>query len=420
MKRMLLQLKAVKAASSELSMLGHQERERLLLGIAEHLKKSKKQIGRANSKDISIFKGSESLCQRLALGEQKLDRSIRGIIEVAKLPDSLGKIIDKRRRPNGLIIEKITVPLGVIGVIYESRPDVTIELTALALKTGNAIVLKGGKESFHTNQAIVAVIKKVLQAKGLSPEIVHLVDPKEDWKKDLLNADGLIDLLVPRGGEGLIKFVRENARVPVIETGAGVCHIFVDFSADLKKAIQIIVNSKVQMPSACNALDTLVVHRKIASKLLPLAAEQLFLYGVEIFADPEAYRILSARSHSRFLKKAHPEDFGHEFLSMKMAVKTVGSFDAGLKFIKENTSSHTESILTADKKHADEFLKSIDASVVIHNASLRFTDGGEFGMGAEVGISTQKIHARGPMGIDALMSYKWIVRGKGQIRILKK
>ena len=416
MKRMLLQLKAVKAASSELSMLGHQERERLLLGIVEHLKKSKKQIGRANSKDISIFKGSESLSQRLALGEQKLDRSIRGIIEVAKLPDSLGKIIDKRRRPNGLIIEKITVPLGVIGVIYESRPDVTIDLTALALKTGNAIVLKGGKESYYTNQAIVAAIKKALRANGLSPELVHLVNPKDDWKKDLLGGGGLIDLLVPRGGEGLIKFVRDNASVPVIETGAGVCHIFADESCDLEQAIQIIINSKVQMPSACNALDTLVVHKKIAAKLLPVAADALFLYGVEIFADPQSYRILNRHAASGLLKHAKPEHFGREFLSLKMSIKTVSSFEKGLAFIKENTSLHTESILTADKKHAEEFLKTIDAAVVMHNASLRFTDGGQFGMGAEVGISTQKIHARGPMGIDALMSYKWVVRGKGQIR----
>ena len=242
------------------------------------------------------------------------------------------------------------------------------------------------------------------------------MNPKDDWKKDLLGGGGLIDLLVPRGGEGLIKFVRDNASVPVIETGAGVCHIFADESCDLEQAIQIIINSKVQMPSACNALDTLVVHKKIAAKLLPVAADALFLYGVEIFADPQSYRILNRHAASGLLKHAKPEHFGREFLSLKMSIKTVSSFEKGLAFIKENTSLHTESILTADKKHAEEFLKTIDAAVVMHNASLRFTDGGQFGMGAEVGISTQKIHARGPMGIDALMSYKWVVRGKGQIR----
>ena len=255
-----------------------------------------------------------------------------------------------------------------------------------------------------------------MRAHGVSSNAVFLVDPKSDWKKELLNAHGLIDLLVPRGGAGLISFVRENARIPIIETGAGVCHILVDESYDAGKAMPIIVNAKVQSPSVCNALDSLVVHEKIAPRLLPLLGAALAKYGVEILADPPAFKLLKRTLSPKLLKKASPSDFGREFLSLKMAVKTVKNFEEGLAFVKKHTSSHTEAILTENEEHARTFLSDIDAAVVMHNASTRFTDGGEFGMGAEVGISTQKLHARGPMGIDTLTSYKWIVRGNGQFR----
>lgn len=416
MSSILIKLKRTKIASSRLASLEGKERAELLLDIAKLLERSQKEIAKENQKDISRFKGQDPIRQRLEFGGPKLEGSLEGVRSLAKFPDPLGNVLEKRKRPNGLLIAKISVPLGVIGVIYESRPNVTIDLAALALKTGNAIVLKGGKESFHTNSALVALMQKVLMAHGLSKDVIYLVDPKDGWKKDLLNAHGLVDLLVPRGGEGLIKFVRENARIPVIETGAGVCHILADESCDLKKAVKIIVNSKVQMPSACNALDTLVVHRKIAPQLLPIVAEELCLHGVEIFADPASYKIIKSGVASRLLKRARAVDFGREFLSLRMAIKTVGSFKEGLDFVKANTSSHTEAILTADSGHAEEFFRKIDAAVVMHNASLRFTDGGEFGLGAEVGISTQKLHARGPMGIESLLSYKWIVRGKGQVR----
>ncbi|MDO8551958.1 MAG: glutamate-5-semialdehyde dehydrogenase [bacterium] len=424
MKSNITQLKKTKATSAQLGLLNHAARNAILLDIARALQGARGEILAANKRDLKAFKGSDAMRGRLVLAEEKLEKYVRGIEEVTKLPDALGRILDERTRPNGLRIQKVSVPLGVIGIIYESRPEVTIDLASLALKTGNAIVLKGGKESYLTNRAIVSCIHAVLKAHRVSSDAVFLVDPKSDWKKELLNAHGLIDLLVPRGGAGLIHFVRENSRIPIIETGAGVCHILVDESYNVEKAVPIIVNAKVQSPGVCNALDTLVVHEKIASQLLPRVAAELAQYGAEIFADPQAFKILSAeggsayggKARTGFLRKARPEDFGHEFLSLKMAVKTVKSFAEGLAFVQKHSSAHTEAILTEDEKHARKFLSDIDAAVVIHNASTRFTDGGEFGMGAEVGISTQKLHARGPMGIDTLTSYKWILRGDGQIR----
>ncbi len=416
MKSNISQLKKTKEASADLGLLSHAVRNAILLDIAQELRGARGEITSANERDISAFKGADAIRQRLELGTKKLEKYIQGIEDVAKLPDVLGKVLDERTRPNGLHIQKVSVPLGVIGVIYESRPEVTIDLVALALKTGNAIVLKGGKESYYTNRAIVACIHAVLKAHGVSQDAVFLVDPKSDWKKELLNAHGLIDLLVPRGGAGLISFVRENARIPMIETGAGVCHILVDESYDADMAVPIIVNAKVQAPGVCNALDALVVHENIAPVLLPPLAKALSKDGVEIFADPAAYKILKGTLPPKLLKKARLADFGREFLSLKMAIKTVKDFSEGIAFIQKHTSSHTEAVLTDNEEHARAFLNTIDAAVMMHNASTRFTDGGEFGMGAEVGISTQKLHARGPMGIEALTSYKWIVRGNGQVR----
>lgn len=414
------QLKKTKTASAELALLSHEARKAILLDIAKNLTASSQEIFSANAKDISAFKGDEAMRQRLEMREPRLAGCIRGMEDVAKLPDPLGKVLEKRTRPNGLEIEKISVPLGVIGVIYESRPGVTIDLVALAIKSGNAVVLKGGKESYLTNCRIVKCMQEVLKAHHLSEDAVTLINPKDNWKKELLNAHGLVDLLIPRGGAGLIKFVRENARVPIIETGAGVCHIFADESYDVQKAVGIIVNAKVQSPGVCNALDCLVVHEKSASRLLPLLAEALSSHGVQVFADAPAFRVLKDKLPAKLLKKARASDFGREFLSLKMSIKTVKDFDEGLTFVKIHTSQHTEAILTENEDNAQRFLKEIDAAVVMHNASTRFTDGGEFGMGAEVGISTQKLHARGPMGVEALTSYKWIVRGSGQVRIMSQ
>ncbi len=323
--------------------------------------------------------------------------------------------METRKRPNGLVIKKISVPLGVVGVIYESRPNVTVDLAVLALKTGNAIVLKGGKEAYSTNKVLVSIIHRALKKHGLSSDLVFLVDPASNWKKDLLNAHGLVDVLIPRGGQGLINWVRENSHLPIIETGAGVCHTFVD-NYDVKKSVDIIVNSKTQAPAVCNALDTLVVNHQMLKKLMPALAAPLAEWGVEIFADNDSYRALKNIYPAKLLHMAKPEHFGREFLSLKMSIKTVKNFAEGLAFVKKYTSGHSEAILTNNRRHSSAFLKQIDAAAVYHNASTRFTDGGEFGMGAEVGISTQKLHARGPMGLEALTSYKWIVEGNGQTR----
>lgn len=419
MNNILAQLKKTKTASAQLALLNHEERKAILLDIAKSLGASSKEISSANAKDISAFKGSEAMRARLEFSSG-LAGCIRGVENVANLSDPLGRVLEKRTRPNGLEIEKISVPLGVIGVIYESRPGVTIDLVALAIKSGNAIVLKGGKESYLTNCKIVECMQKILKAHNVSEDAVTLINPKDNWKKELLNAHGLVDLLIPRGGAGLIKFVREKARIPIIETGAGVCHILADESCDVEKAVGIIVNAKVQSPGVCNALDCLVVHEKIAQQLLPAIARALAPYEVEIFADAPSFRIFKNKLPAKLLKKARASDFGHEFLSLKMSIKTVKNFDEGLAFVKKNTSQHTEAILTENEEHARVFMSEIDVAVVIHNASTRFTDGGEFGMGAEVGISTQKLHARGPMGVEALTSYKWIVRGSGQVRVMPK
>ena len=339
-----------------------------------------------------------------------------GIKQIALMPDPLGKILEAKTLPNRLLLKKVSVPLGVVGVIFESRPNVTADLATLAFKTGNAIVLKGGKESFYSNQAFISLLHKVFKKYGISNLCAYLISPKSDWRKFLLEAVGLVDVLIPRGGKELINFVRAHSRVPVIETGAGVCHIFADEKYNPKIAADIIVNAKTQRPSVCNSLDTLVTHENISTSILPLLALRLRDWQVEIRADAPAYKILKSIYPGQFLKKAVPADFGREFLSLVMAIKTVRNFKQGLEFIQTHTSGHSEAILTGNKKHASLFLQNVDAAAVYHNASIRFTDGGEFGMGAEVGVSTQKLHARGPMGLEALTSYKWLVYGKGQVR----
>lgn len=305
-------------------------------------------------------------------------------------------------------------------MIYESRPNVTTDLAGLAFKSGNAVVLKGGSEAFNSNQILVRLIHYVLKNHGVSSDLLYLINPKHNWQEVLLNAHGLVDVIIPRGSGRLIEWVRQNSRVPVIETGAGVCHTFVDDSADPKMAAEIIYNAKTQRPNVCNALDTLVIHHKIIDQLLPLMAEKLRTQQVKIFADAASYQSLKACYSKELLRfcagtdKACP--YGVEFLSLTMSIKTVKNFQQGLAFIKKYTSEHSETILSKHTSHIRQFLREIDAATVYSNASTRFTDGGEFGMGAEVGISTQKLHARGPMGLESLTTYKWVVMNSGQTR----
>lgn len=431
MDNLITNLKKTKRASAELAALSAADRNRLLRDIAKILNKNARQILVANQKDLKKFDivlkltavknktVDGSLRGRLLLNNKKLSQIVSSIVEVASLPDPLNKILETRKRPNGLKISKISVPMGVVGVIYESRPNVTVDLAVLAIKSGNAVVLKGGKEAHQSNKVLVSLMHQVLKRHGLSSDLIYLIDPSSEWKKDLLNAHGLVDVLIPRGGQGLINWVRGNSHLPIIETGAGVCHIFVD-NYDAKKSAAIIVNAKVQAPAVCNSLDTLVVNYQQLKKLMPAIAAPLAEYGVEIFADAESYRALKdvyphELVHEIIHESIH-EYYGKEFLSLKMSIKTVKNFAEGLAFVEKYTSGHSEAILTNDKHHAAFFLKEIDAAAVYYNASTRFTDGGEFGMGAEVGISTQKLHARGPMGLEALTSYKWIVEGRGQIR----
>lgn len=408
-------LTQVKKASGQLADLSAADRNQILRDIASLIAKNSMAILAANKKDLNNFKGEESVAQRLELDNKKIKEIVLSIINVSKLSDPLGKILEIRKRPNGLKMSKVSVPLGVVGVIYESRPNVTVDLAMLALKTGNAIVLKGGKEAFGSNKILVSLMRRALKKHALPESAVCLIDPKTEWKKTLLRAHGLVDVLIPRGSNNLINWVRENSRLPVIETGAGVCHTFVD-SYDVKKSVDIIVTSKIQAPAVCNTLDTLVVNQKMIKTLLPALAAPLAKHGVEIFADRPSYGILKNIYPHELIHEASHEHFGVEFLSLKMSIKTVKNFADGLAFIKQYTSGHSEAILTNNKKYASQFLKQIDAATVYHNASTRFTDGGEFGMGAEVGISTQKLHARGPMGLEALTSYKWVVEGRGQVR----
>lgn len=415
--QLLEKFRKIKLSSPKLGELSHATRKKILADIQNQLKMYEKDILKANVKDLENFRGEQAVKERLGLDSKKIRQIILSIQDVAGLPDALNEVTQTIKRPNGLIIKQLSVPFGVVAAIYESRPNVTVDLAVLAVKTGNAIILKGGKESFKTNKFLVSLMHRALKKNGLPTDLIFLIDPFSDWTQELLNAHGVVDVLIPRGGQNLIEFVRRNAKVPIIETGAGVCHTFADESFSVKKAVRIIVNAKTQRPGVCNALDTLVVHEKISKKLLPALAVALFFHEVEVFADKISYSILKDFYPGQLLKPAKSENFGREFLSLKMSIKTVSNFEEGLKFIRQHTSGHSEAVLTDNQKHALEFLRAVDAAVVYHNASTRFTDGGEFGMGSEVGISTQKLHARGPMGIKALTSYKWLVLGQGQVRM---
>lgn len=409
------QLHKMKISRGKLASLPLRKRNQLVMEMARALLAHKRQILKFNRREVKLSKRTE-LADRLRLDSKRIRAMAESARVVAKLPDPINRVLEQRVLPSGLRLRKISVPLGTVGVIYESRPNVTFDLAVLAIKSGNALVLKGGSDAYNTNKILVDVIKKVLRRHRLPSDLVHLIALKDEWKEILLNAHGLVDVLIPRGGAGLIRWVRENSKVPIIETGAGVCHTFVDEGANIHQAVEIIINAKTQRPDVCNALDTLVVHQQAAKNLLPALAASLAEFKVEIFADCRSFSLLKRYYPSALLKQAGPEHYGCEFLSLKMSIKTVKNFDQGLEFIKQKTSHHSEAILSRNREHISRFFSEIDAAVVYANASTRFTDGGEFGMGAEVGISTQKLHARGPMGLEALTSYKWAVKGIGQAR----
>jgi glutamate-5-semialdehyde dehydrogenase len=400
-------------ASVQLRSMNDEQVQKMLLSLADALEKNKTSILDANAKDLAKQDPSNPRNDRLMLNEQRVKNIANSIRKVSKLPDPSGKVLEKRTLANGLQLEKISVPLGVVGAIYESRPNVTFDIAALCLRSHNACVLKGSIDATETNKVAVAIIKRVLKENDIDVDCVTLLPPERETVQELFCATKYVDVLIPRGSDSLIRYVRKNSLVPVIETGAGVCHVYVEKEADLKKAVEIVVNAKVSRPSVCNAMDTVIVDKLIAEDFLKALEPPFIKYGVEILADADAYKMLEDYPH---LQKATPEDFGREFLSLKCAVKVVDNIDEALDHIAEHSTRHSEAIVSENKEQCERFLQEVDAAAVYSNASTRFTDGEEFGLGAEIGISTQKLHARGPFALEKLVTEKWVVRGKGQVR----
>jgi glutamate-5-semialdehyde dehydrogenase len=409
------QLEAVRQASREIITLSAEKINSLLLDLAERIPLRHGALLEANRKDLERMNPSNPMYDRLLLNESRLGGIAGDIRNVASLPSPLGHVIEQRTLPNGLYLRKITVPLGVIGIIYEARPNVTFDVFTLCLKSGNATVLKGGRDAMYSNIAIAGLIHEVLEEHSINPDTLYLLPAEREAAGIMLNAIGYIDMIIPRGSQKLIDFVRDNARVPVIETGAGIVHTYFDRSGDLELGKKVVFNAKTRRPSVCNALDTLVIHRERLGDLHALL-EPLREKKVEVFADEKSYAALKGFYPETLLHHAEPEHFGTEFLSLKMSVKTVESLEEALRHIDRYSSRHSEAIIAADDEAKEIFLKRVDAAVVYANTSTAFTDGAQFGLGAEIGISTQKLHARGPMALRELTTYKWLIEGKGQIR----
>ncbi|MBA7687681.1 Gamma-glutamyl phosphate reductase [subsurface metagenome] len=411
--------RAAKAASRRMSYLSAEVKNKALHNISADLITRKDEILAANQIDYKAGEASGmgvAMLDRLMLDSSRLEGIAQDVLAVAALPDPVGEVFDMRTLPNGLQIGRKRVPLGVIGAIYESRPNVTIDISALCLKSGNALILRGGKEAINSNSALAGVVQQAATSAGVPEGAVQFMENTDrSLVSHLLKMGDIIDLIIPRGGAGLIKFVKENAIMPVVSGGIGVCHTYVDRSADVDKAVAIAFNAKVQRPTVCNALDTLLVHKDIALRYLPLVASEWAKAGVEMHCDQQALAILKSDSSLK-LVPATDEDWGKEFLALVAAVRVVGSLDEALEHIERYGSGHSEAIVTEEYGAAMRFLNEVDAACVYVNASTRFTDGGQFGLGAEVGISTQKLHARGPLGVKELTSYKWIIFGSGQVR----
>lgn len=410
------QLQQTKAAAQILALSPFKKRNLFLRLLSAALIEKQNIILRANLKDLKRLGEDHPLADRLRLSKERIKAMAGDIKTIAAQSDPLGRILEKKTLENGLKLEKKTVPLGVIASIYESRPNVTIDSACLAIKAGNAIVLKGGQESEKSNLVLVALIKDCLRQAELPPATVAYLNQGRESVAKIMTAQKYIDVIIPRGGAGLINFVRQNSVVPIIETGAGVCHTYVDSSANLQQAARIVHNAKTSRPTVCNALDTLILHERIAKEALNKLSPLLAKSQVIIYADHESYKYLKA-SHYPYLKSAQAEHFGKEFLSLALAVKVVSSLEAALGHINRYGSKHSEAIIAANKKTINTFLNRVDAACVYANASTRFTDGSQFGLGGEIGISTQKLHARGPLGLKELTTYKWIILGQGQIRV---
>ncbi len=409
-------LQNAKAAKGRMALADTRTKNQALLAMADALEAHSADILAANALDLEVAKGtvSEVMLDRLALSSDRIAGMAAGLREVAELPDPVGAVLSRVERPNGLVIEKTAVPMGVIAIIYESRPNVTSDAAALALKAGSACVLRGGKEAHRSAAAIVAALKEGLSAAGLPHDALQLVeDTTRTSANELMQARGLVDLLIPRGGAGLIRACVDNAAVPVLETGTGICHIYVDRDADQDMALDIIENAKCSRPSVCNAAEVCLVHRDVAGEFLPKLKDRLahnrFSHPVELRLDPEAANIIDGTP-------AGPADFDTEFLDYIMAVKVVDCLEEAISHIAAHSTGHSEAIVTGEEQAAHAFLNQVDSAAVYWNASTRFTDGGEFGLGCEMGISTQKLHARGPLGLGELCSFKFVIKGAGQTR----
>ncbi|ACH74124.1 glutamate-5-semialdehyde dehydrogenase [Salmonella enterica subsp. enterica serovar Enteritidis] len=407
---------AAKAASYKLALLSSGEKNRVLEKIADELEAQMESILSANVQDVEQARAnglSEAMLDRLTLTPARLKAIADDVRQVCNLADPVGQVIDGGLLDSGLRMERRRVPLGVVGVIYEARPNVTVDVASLCLKTGNAVILRGGKETYRTNAATVRVIQKALKACGLPEAAVQAIDnPDRSLVNEMLRMDKYIDMLIPRGGAGLHKLCREQSTIPVITGGIGVCHIFVDSSADIAPALKIIVNAKTQRPSTCNTVETLLVHQDIAERFLPALSKQMAESGVTLHGDETVMQLHGPAK----LVPLKPEKLDNEFLSLDLNVVVVENMDGAIAHIREHGTQHSDAILTSDMHNAARFVNEVDSAAVYVNASTRFTDGGQFGLGAEVAVSTQKLHARGPMGLEALTTYKWIGFGDGTIR----
>ena len=401
-----------KAAEGALALSGLEQRNKALLFMARMLREEPQDIMSANAKDLAeASELSAAMRDRLLLNEKRLEGLALAMEEIAALPDPLGRVLFEDTRPNGLYIRRVAVPLGVIAVIYEARPNVTLDAAAMCLKSGNAVILRGGKEAIRSNTALAELARQACRQAGLPEDCVQLVsDTSRESAQELMRLRAYLDLLIPRGGRGLIRSALDNATVPVLQTGEGVCHIYVDKAADADMAREITVNAKTSRPSVCNAAECLLVHRDIAGEVLPDIARALIESGVELRGDEMARALVPG------MIEAKASDWGTEFNDLIMAVRVVGDMDEALLHIETYGTRHSEAIITADLQAAERFLNNVDAAAVYHNASTRFTDGGEFGFGAEIGISTQKLHCRGPVDVEALTSTKYVIEGIGQVR----
>ncbi|MGY4384967.1 glutamate-5-semialdehyde dehydrogenase [Pedobacter sp. UYP24] len=415
MNRITQQLINAKKAQQSISSLSDLDKKNLINELASAIEDNMEKVIEENLKDLIKMDPADPKRDRLLLNKDRINGLCKSLTAVAELADPTNILLSETTIPNGLHIKKITVPLGVVAVIYESRPNVTLDVSALCLRSGNVALLRGGQDALNTNIILVAIIQDVLEKNGLDRNIVQQLPPEREFIIDILTAEKYIDVIIPRGSSQLIEYVRKNATVPVIETGAGVCHTYVESSSNLEAAAKIVVNAKVSRPSVCNALDTILVDEEVASAFLHILSPLLQIHEIEVFADDVAYQLLMADNYT-LLNKAMPEDYGREFLDYKCSIKVVAGIEEALDHISQFSSKHSEAILTTDMEKSDLFLKQVDAAVVYLNASTRFTDGEVFGLGAEIGISTQKLHARGPFALEKLVTEKWIVKGEGQVR----